>query len=223
VTITVLLADDEQMTRAGLAALLRAEPDLTVVAEAGDGRAAVDAALRLRPQVVVMDLKMPVLDGVAATRELAADRAGEPVGVLVLSGFHDDDLVQGALRAGASGYLLKHAAPNDLAAAVRAVADGAAWIDPAVAGAVLAALRAGTTASPSREILTRLTTREREVLVCVARGSTNDEIARQLFVTVATVRTHVSRVLMKSGSRSRAEAVALAYESGLVVPGVASP
>jgi DNA-binding NarL/FixJ family response regulator len=219
VTISVVIADDQPMMRAGLVMLLTAEPDIEVVGEAADGAAAIRLARALRPDVVVMDLRMAGMDGVTATRALAdVDEAPDYLTkVLVLTTFDDDELVYGALRAGASGYVLKHAAPQDLIVAVRRVAAGEAWIDPAVAGRVIAALAASDPYQRDQpERLQRLTPREREVLVLMAHGLSNVEIRDKLVVSEATVKTHVARIIMKTGSRDRTSAVVLAYQSGLV-------
>jgi DNA-binding NarL/FixJ family response regulator len=227
-TIRVLLADDQPLVRAGIAMLLEAEPEIQVVAETDDGRHAVEAARRLQPDVVVMDVRMPGTDGVEATRQITADGFSEhpddPVKVLVLTTYHVDETVYAALRAGASGFLLKDAAPQDLAAAVRAVAAGEAWLDPAVARGLLRefAARPDTT-GPTPDELRRLTAREREVLVLVAHGLSNAEISARLVVGEATVKTHLGRVLLKLGLRDRAQAVAAAYQSGLVKPGTGLP
>jgi DNA-binding NarL/FixJ family response regulator len=220
--ISVLVADDEALIRAGIVMMLNVEPDLVVVAEAADGAEAVELARRHRPDVVLMDVRMPVLDGVEATRLLCAEgespEAAALVKVLVLTTFEDDAAVYGALVAGASGYLLKHAAPQDLVAAIRQVAAGNAWVDPAVAATVIRALAAVPRTGQSRSVLCdRLTAREREVLVLMAHGLSNTEIAERLVVGAGTVKTHISRVLMKTASRDRAQAIALAYQSGLVV------
>ena len=222
VTVTVLVADDQALVRAGIVMLLQAQPELEVVAEASDGREAVELARAHTPDVVVMDVRMPLMDGVAATRALCADRpAGttEPlVKVLVLSTYHDDEAVYGALLAGATGYLLKHAAPRDLVAAVRVIAAGDAWIDPAVAGRVIKALaEVPRVADRVPALVARLTPRERDVLVLMAEGLSNAEIAARLGLGEGTVKTHVSRVLMKTATRDRAQAIVLAYRCGLVV------
>ncbi len=222
-SISVVVADDQDLVRAGIVMLLAAEPDIAVVGEAADGQHAVDLARRLKPDVVLMDLQMPGLNGVDATRELTRDAATLGTGgdhlvkVLILTTFSDDASLYAALRAGASGFLLKHAVPQDLMAAVHRVAGGDAWIDPAVAGRVIQALTAG----PRREArdgagsIAALTPREKEVLVLMAEGLSNQEIAAHLVVSEATVKTHAARVIMKTGSRDRAQAVALAYRSGL--------
>jgi DNA-binding NarL/FixJ family response regulator len=220
----VLVADDQAIVRAGIVMMLQAQSDIEVVAEAGDGREAVDLARRLQPDVVLMDVRMPVLDGVDATRELCADRPpteqGSLVKVLVLTTFDDDAAVYGALSAGATGYLLKHAAPQDLLAAIRCIAAGDAWIDPAVAGRVIRALANVPRVSQTvPELVARLTPREREVLVLMAEGLSNAEIAERLFLGEGTVKTHVSHVLGKLGLRDRVQAVVFAYETGLVKPG----
>jgi DNA-binding NarL/FixJ family response regulator len=220
-TVRVLVVDDQPLVRAGLVMLVDAEPDLTVVGEAADGAEAVRLAGTLHPDVVLMDVRMPGLDGIEATRALTADEPapGSTVRVLVLTTFDDDDAVYGTLTAGASGFLLKHAAPRDLPAAIRTVAAGDAWLDPRVAGRVIAALgvAARRPVRPSG-LVERLTPREREVLVLMAHGRTNAEIRDQLVLSEATVRTHVARILMKTGSHDRGQAIVVAYQSGLVVP-----
>lgn len=224
-SVTVVVADDQPMMRAGVALLLEAQPDINVVAEADDGAMALELAAAHRPDVLLMDVRMPILDGVEATRRLTADQAlSEVTRVLVLTTFDEDDAVYGALRAGASGFLLKHAAPRDLVAAVRAVAVGEHWIDSKVAGRVIAALAdLPGDGSPASVLLERLTAREREVLSMMARGLSNQQIASSLVLSEATVRTHVSRIMLKTGSHDRGNAIVLAYQSGLVVPGIARP
>ena len=222
-TTTVLVVDDQAVVRGGITMLLQAEPDLEVVAEAGDGQQAIALTRVYAPDVVLMDVRMPVLDGVAATRALCVDRPTDAdlplVKVLMLTTFDDDEAVYGALLAGATGYLLKQAAPRDLIAAVRAIAAGDAWIDPAVAGRVIKALaNVPRVADRVPELVSRLTAREREVLVLMAEGLSNAEIASRLVLGEGTVKTHVSRVLMKTATRDRAQAIALAYRCGLVVP-----
>jgi DNA-binding NarL/FixJ family response regulator len=219
--VSIVVAEDQRLVRAGIVMLLGAEDDLEVVGEAADGREAVDLARSRDADLVLMDVRMPGMDGVAATRLLTADHADpdKVVRVLMLTTFDDDDAVYGALRAGASGFLLKHAAPQDLITAVRRVVAGEAWIDPAVAGKVIAALaRQPGPGVASPELLARLTPREREVLALMANGLSNREITERLVLSEATVKTHVARVLMKTGSRDRAQAVVLAYQTGLVTP-----
>ncbi|WP_233558716.1 response regulator [Micromonospora radicis] len=216
--IRVLLADDQPLVRSGIAMLLAAEPDIEVVGECGDGAEALASARRLRPDVVLMDVRMPGVDGVAATRAIAADDTG--VRVLVLTTYHVDDAVRAALRAGASGFLLKDAVPAELTMAVRAVAAGEAWLDPAVTRSLLTEFAAlGAQPGPAAAELARLTDRERQVLVQMAYGLSNAEIAARLHIGDATVKTHVGRVLMKLGLRDRAQAVAAAYRGGLMPPG----
>jgi DNA-binding NarL/FixJ family response regulator len=211
--IRVVLADDQPLVRAGIAMLLAAEADIAVVAECGDGDAAVEAGLKLAPDVVVMDVRMPGLDGVGATAKLAGR-----VRVLILTTYHADDAVYGALRAGAAGFLLKDAVPGELVMAIRAVAGGEAWLDPAVAQGLLADFAARPEPISTPAAMRALTGREREVLVLAARGLSNDEIATRLVIGEATVKTHLGRVLMKLGVRDRTQAVVAAYQTGLVQP-----
>jgi len=214
--IRVLLADDQALVRAGFRMILTAEPGIDVVGQAADGREAVALARELLPDVVLMDVRMPVMDGIEATRHIV-DGEGSPR-VLILTTFDLDDYVYEALRAGASGFLLKDRPPEELVAAVRVIAAGEALLAPSVTRRLIEefARRAPTA---SRTELDQLTDREREVLVLMARGMSNAEIARTLFVAETTVKTHVGRVLHKLGLRDRAQAVVLAYESGLVQPG----
>jgi DNA-binding NarL/FixJ family response regulator len=211
---SVLVADDQELVRTGLCTLERS--GLEVPGEAADGRAAVREARRLRPDVVLMDIRMPVLDGIAATRELVAGRPEGRPRVLVLTTFDLDEYVFGALRAGASGFLLKDTPPGRLVAAVHAVSDGEALLAPQITRRLVE--RFALPARPIPPGLDELTAREREVLTLVARGLSNAEIAEQLVLTLPTVKTHVSRVLMKLGLRDRAQAVVLAYEARLVTP-----
>ena len=217
-TIRIVLADDQPMLRMGFRMVLEAQPDLEVVAEAGDGQEAVEALRRVPADVVLMDVRMPRLDGVEATRRICAD-AGAPR-VLILTTFDLDEYVYEALRAGASGFLLKDSPRADLIAAVRAAAAGHALLAPSGTRRlieVFARRPPETTPSPAR--LASLTAREREVLTWLARGASNTEIAAALFVSEATVKTHVSNLLAKLGLRDRVQAVILAYETGIVVPG----
>jgi DNA-binding NarL/FixJ family response regulator len=220
VTITVVVAEDEALVRAGCVMLLNAAPDIEVLGQAGNGAEAVELARALRPDVVLMDLRMPEMDGVAATSAITDSRADGgtlPPKVLVLTTFNEEAAVQQALAAGASGFLLKHAAPDDLITAIRHCAAGDGWLDPSVIGSVIGALRrAGPRAHAAPSALATLTPREREVLVLMAEGRSNAEISAQLFVSDATTRTHVGRVIAKTGSRDRTQAVVLAYQSGLM-------
>ena len=220
-SIRVVIADDQKPVRDGITMLLSAEPDVEVVGNAEDGAQAVAMTNHLRPDVVVMDIRMPGVDGIEATRRITADRDDPDAvtTVLVLTTFDQDELLHGALRAGASGYMLKHAAPGGLAEAVRTVADGGSWIDPSVAGKVIDTLRQTTpvdaTGRPSLDMLSK---RELEVLRLMRDAPTNPQLAAMLFVSESTVKTHISRLLMKTGSHDRAQLVALAYRSGLVHP-----
>jgi DNA-binding NarL/FixJ family response regulator len=212
--ISVLLADDEPLIRGGLAMMLRAEPDITVVAEAGDGEEAVGAAIRTQPDVAVLDIRMPVVDGVEATARI---RATAGTRVLVLTTFNLDETVYAALRAGAAGFLLKDAAPAELVAAIRAVVAGHGWLAPAVARTLIHEFAVLPAPHPIGSLQV-LTNREREVLALIAQGRSNDEIASELVISRGTVKTHVNRLLVKLGVRDRAQAVMLAYELGLVRP-----
>lgn len=221
--ITVLVVDDEALVRHGVRLILDAAADIEVVGEAGDGRAAVDLVPRLRPQVVVMDLRMAGLDGIEATRAVVAAADGA-TRVLMLTTFDRDEHLYDAIRAGASGFLLKSSPPEQLTAAVRVVAAGDSLLAPALTRRLLE--RFVDRPLPGRvaeERLTRLTDREREVLTLVGQTMTNVEIAAALFLSEGTVKTHLGRVFTKLGLRDRAQAVALAYETGLVVPGGGSP
>ena len=219
-SVSVLIADDQAVVRAGLRRILEADPELQVIGEVEDGVAAVAAARRQRPRVLLMDIRMPRLDGLAATRRLLDEGGEDPPRVLILTTFGLDEYVYEALRAGASGFLLKDAPAEELLDAVRVVARGDALLDPAVTKSVIA--RFAALPSPSDELAARvdeLTPREREVLELLARGRSNAEIAQELIVAEGTVKTHVARVLMKLGLRDRVQAVILAYEAGLVLPG----
>jgi DNA-binding NarL/FixJ family response regulator len=216
-TIRVLIADDQALMRGGFRMILDAEEDIEVVGEAIDGRDAVEQFGRLAPDVVVMDVRMPAMDGIEATRRLAA--GGSTARVLILTTFDLDEYVYEALRAGASGFLLKDRPPEELVAAVRVVASGEALLAPSVTRRLIEEFASRPKApTPPRE-LDELTDREREVLVLMARGLSNAEIAARLFLAETTVKTHVGHVLQKLRLRDRAQAVVVAYESGLVHPG----
>jgi DNA-binding NarL/FixJ family response regulator len=217
-TVRVVIADDQGMVRSGFTTLLNSEPDIEVIGEAVNGQEAITRAIQLRPDVILMDVRMPVLDGLQATRQITA-MDGAPR-VLVLTTFDLDDYVYQALRWGASGFLLKDASARELAEAVRVVAAGDALLSPRVTRRLIAEFaRMGAPRGPSRKTLKDLTERETEVLALVAQGLSNAEIAGRLVVAEQTVKTHVSRVLMKLGLRDRTQAVVLAYETGLVQPG----
>lgn len=210
----VLIADDDDLMRAGLVELLTADPDIEIVGEASTGREAVERARRLTPDVVLMDVRMPDLDGIAATAELA--RAAPQTKVLILTTFEQDDYIFGALRAGASGFLLKRARPEELLTAVHAIAAGDSLLSPSVTRRVIDRMaRQPTPDLAEQPKLDRLTPREREVLALVARGMSNREIAAALVVEESTIRTHTKRILMKLDLRDRIQAVIFAYEIGL--------
>jgi DNA-binding NarL/FixJ family response regulator len=220
VTVRVLLADDQTVVRAGFRALLDGTEDLEVAGEAGDGREAVALARSVQPDVVLMDIRMPVLDGLEATRRIVSDRHLENTRVLVLTTFEIDEYVFEALRLGASGFLLKDVEPEDLRSAIRLVAAGHSLLAPGVTREVIEqfARRAA-----GDERLGVLTDREREVMGLVAAGLSNDEIARDLTISPLTAKTHVSRAMTKLGARDRAQLVVIAYETGLVRAGDSSP
>jgi DNA-binding NarL/FixJ family response regulator len=219
-TIRVLVADDQALVRAGFVALLDAQDGIAVIAEADTGVAALAAARELRPDVVLMDIRMPEMDGLAATRAIAADPALAAVRVVVLTTFELDEYVFEAMRSGASGFLVKHTEPAELVRAVRVVADGEALLSPSVTRRLVAEFAARTKQPAGQSVaLAELTSREREVMGLVAEGLTNAEIGEQLFMSPATARTHVSRILTKLGARDRTQLVVMAYESGLVRPG----
>jgi DNA-binding NarL/FixJ family response regulator len=218
--VRVVLADDQALIRVGLRALVEAEIDIEVVGEAGDGRQALEVVRALRPDVVVMDIRMPVMDGLEATRQIAADQALSAVRVLVLTTFEIDEYVFEALRAGAGGFMLKDADPAELLRAIRVVAAGDSLLSPRVTRKVVAAFAGRPVPSgPRTSLLSELTDREREVVALVGSGLSNDEIAEKLFISPATARTHVSRAMSKLDARDRAQVVVFAYETGLVAPG----
>ena len=217
--ITVLLADDQALVRAGFRALLDAEPDITVVGEAGDGLAAARLAAQTRPDIVLMDIRMPGVDGLEATRRIAADPALDGTRVVILTTFELDEYVFEALRVGASGFLVKDTEPVDLLRGVRAVAAGDALLSPGATRRVIRQFAAGGRTAPPPAELDQLTDREREVLALVGEGLSNDEIAGRLVISPATAKTHVSRTMVKLGARDRAQLVVTAYEAGLIRPG----
>ncbi|WP_328474720.1 response regulator transcription factor [Actinoplanes sp. NBC_00393] len=217
-TIGVLVVDDQILTRAGLAALIRAAPGLDVVGEAADGQQAITLAAELRPEVILMDIRMPGISGAAATARILADAPSPPPRVLVLTTFDIDEYVYAALRAGASGFLLKETPPERLLAAIRTVADGDTLLAPSVTRRLVEAYAPSGPEHPPSDLAV-LTAREIEILRLVATGRSNAHIAEALFVSEATVKTHLNRLMTKLNLSSRAQAVVAAYESGLVVPG----
>jgi DNA-binding NarL/FixJ family response regulator len=217
-SIRVVLADDQSLVRAGMRSLIEAEDGIEVVGEASDGAEAVAVTARERPDVVLMDIRMPDVDGLEATRRIAAHDGLEDVRVLVLTTFEADEYVFEALRLGAGGFLLKDAEPSELLRAIRVVAHGESLLSPSVTRRVVAAFaNEPAPAAPGNALVDELTEREREVVALVGRGLSNEEIAEQLVISPATARTHVSRAMVKIGARDRAQLVVFAYESGLVV------
>ncbi len=218
-TIKVAVVDDQALVRRGFALVLDHQADIEVVAEAGNGQEAIDAATRHRPDVMLMDIRMPGMDGLTATEHLLAD-ASWPLKIIILTTFDPDEYVFRALRAGASGFLLKDTPPEDLAPAIRTVVNGGALLDPTITRRLIGQFaRAGTADADTARLLEHLTEREHDVLLQLATGATNAEIAEALYIGAATVKSHVSNVLTKLGVRDRAQAVVFAYESGLVTPG----
>jgi DNA-binding NarL/FixJ family response regulator len=217
--IRVLLADDQSLVRAGFKALLDAQPDIEVAGEAADGVEALRGVRELRPDVVLMDIRMPVLDGLAATRRITDDSELRDVRVVMLTTFELDEYVFEAIRSGASGFLVKDTEPDELLRAVRAVVEGDALLSPGVTRRLIAEFAARSKEPAAADALAELTEREREVMALVGIGLSNAEIARRLVVSPLTAKTHVSRTMVKLGARDRAQLVVLAYESGLVRPG----
>jgi DNA-binding NarL/FixJ family response regulator len=216
VSVRIVLADDQPLIRAGLRVLIDDTPDMTVVAEASDGAEAVGLVRQFRPDVVLMDIRMPGMDGIDATRRITA--ASGATQVLVLTTFDDDEYVYGALRAGASGFLVKDMTLEEILGAVRVVAAGDALIAPSVTRRLIAEFAGRPTPARPRPVLTGVTEREREVLTLVGRGLSNGEIAAELVVSVATAKAHVARLLTKLGARDRLQLVIAAYDAGLVAP-----
>jgi DNA-binding NarL/FixJ family response regulator len=221
--IRVALVDDQALVRAGFRALLDSEDDIAVVAEAADGEEAVRLVRAERPDVVLMDIRMPGTDGLEATRRIAEDPALAAVHVVILTTFELDDYVFEALRAGAAGFLVKDTEPADLIAGVRVVAGGDALLSPGVTRTLIAEFAARSARPPGSELLAELTAREREVTELVAKGLSNEEIAAEFVLSPATVKTHVNRAMMKLGARDRAQLVVFAFESGLARPGWSAP
>jgi DNA-binding NarL/FixJ family response regulator len=217
--IRVVLADDQELVRHGFGALIAAEPGIEVVGQAANGSEAVDAAFACRPDVILMDIRMPVLDGIEATRRISADDRLAGTRVLMLTTFDLDQYVYDALRAGASGFLLKDTPPQQLVDAIRVVAAGDALIAPSITRRLIEEFAARPDPDGDNDALAQLTERERDVLVEVGGGYTNAEIAERLYISPLTVKTHVSRVLAKLDARDRAQLVVVAYETGLVTPG----
>ncbi|MBA3842763.1 MAG: response regulator transcription factor [Actinobacteria bacterium] len=219
--IRILLVDDQALVRAGFRMILDAESEMEVIGEAADGREAVDQVRALRPDVVLMDIRMPELDGLEAARRILANGGDEAPKILMLTTFDLDEYVYEALRAGASGFLLKDTPPEQLVAAIHVIAQGEALLSPSITRRVISEFVKGTGPKPQAQFprLQDLTARELEVMKAIARGLSNAEIARELFVSETTVKTHVARILMKLGLRDRVQAVVLAYEAGVVQPG----
>jgi DNA-binding NarL/FixJ family response regulator len=216
--IRVLIADDQDIVRAGLAIILDGQPDIDVVGQASNGREALTMARQLRPDVCLFDIRMPQLDGVEATRQLAGPGVEDPVAVIVITTFDTDEYVHGALKAGARGFLLKDAGPDLLVQAIRAAAAGDALIAPSVTARLLATFSSVAGRTPPTHPVEALTDREEEVVLTVARGRTNPEIADELHISLSTVKTHLAAVMTKLGARNRVEIAMWAYETGRIQP-----
>lgn len=221
--ITVALIDDQELVRTGLRQLAVSDGDIDIIAEAADGRAGLSHVREQGPNVVLMDIRMPVMDGITATAHITSDPALNGVRVVMLTTFDDDEDIVSAIEAGASGYLLKDIRPADLRSAIRTVAAGDSLLSPSVTNTVLRRLSTHSRAEPRPELLQGLTEREREVLTRIGRGESNQQVGQSLFISPETARTYASRLLGKLGARDRSQLVVLAYESGLVVPGDSSP
>ena len=222
-TVRVLIADDQELIRTGFRMILAAEPDIDVVGEATNGAEAVSVCRELHPDVVLMDIRMPELDGIEATRRILAQPHQPKPSVLILTTFERDEYVYGALRAGASGFLLKDVPAHKLAAAIRTIGDGDALLAPSITRRLIEEFAAPRTPAASTPGLDELTPREIEVFQLLASGMTNNEIAAELIVGDSTIKTHVARILMKLGVRDRVQAVILAYETGLITPSKPEP
>lgn len=220
--IRVVLVDDQELVRTGLRMLAEHDGDIEVVAEADNGRAGISVVREHKPDVVLMDIRMPQVDGIEATRAIVADRSLANVRVVVLTTFDEDENVLAAIRAGSAGYLLKDIVPGDLRSAIRTVAAGDALLSPAITRKVMSTLAEGPATSTRPELLDSLTEREREVLARIGLGESNEEIGASLHISPATARTYVSRLLSKLSARDRSQLVILSYESGLVTPGDAA-
>jgi DNA-binding NarL/FixJ family response regulator len=215
-TIRVLVADDQEIVRTGLTMILDAQPDIEVVGEAADGLAAVEIACELRPDVCLLDIRMPGMDGIEATRLLAGPDVDDPLAVVVITTFDLDEYVHGALKAGARGFLLKDAGPDLLTQAVHAAAEGDALIAPSITARLLTSFAGKATGPPPAEPLEPLTSREEEILIPVAKGWTNHEIADGMHISISTVKTHLASLMRKLGARNRVEIAMWAYETGRV-------
>ncbi|HEX6354968.1 response regulator transcription factor [Actinophytocola sp.] len=218
-TIKVIVADDQEIVRTGLAMILGAQPDIEVVGQAEDGRQAVDLARRLRPDVCLFDIRMPEMDGIEATRRLAGPDVDDPLAVVVITTFDLDEYVYAALRAGARGFLLKNAGADMLSQAVHAAATGDALIAPSVTARLLATFAGAEPATPPAQPVDPLTEREEQILAAVARGRTNNEIAGEFYITLSTVKSHITSLMTKLGARNRVEIAMWAYETNRVRPG----